>query len=100
MAQNREKVLLGIYTHGRQKASKSAIFRGVSFRTIELDNIGQIMTILDKTGQIWTNLDKTVQNPETVNYILCWRGASTTHLLSARAPTVQPPTIHGFRQIP
>ena len=36
--------LLGIYTHGRQKASKLAIFRGVPFRD-------------DRTGQFWTNLD-------------------------------------------
>ena len=34
---------------------------------------------------------------QTVNFTLCWRSASTTHFLSARAPAVHPPTIHGFR---
>ena len=32
-----------------------------------------------------------------MNFTLCWRGTSTTHFLSARAPAVCPPTIHGFR---
>ena len=54
MAQNREKVLLGIYTHGRQKASKLAVFRGVSFQS---DRTGQNWTNYDKTGQNWTILD-------------------------------------------
>ena len=49
--------LLGIYTHGRQKPSKLAIFRDVLFCMIEMDYSGQFMTILDSFGQFWTILD-------------------------------------------
>ena len=38
------------------------------------------------------------KRPESVNFTLCWRGTSTTHFLSARAPAVRPSTIHGFRK--
>ena len=43
------------------------------------------------------NLAKRIHFPESVNFTLCWRGTSTKHFLSARAPAVRPPTIHGFR---
>ena len=62
MAQNREKVLLGIYTHERQKASKLAVFRVVPVLKDETGQLGQIMTNRDNLGQFMTNLDRTGQN--------------------------------------
>ena len=43
-----------------------------------------------------SNLLVIILASESVNFTLCWRGTSTTHLLSARAPAVHPPAIHGF----
>ena len=73
--------LLGIYTHGSKKASKLAVFRGVSFRS---DRTGQIWTILDNSGQNWTILDRNGHCLESVNFILCWRGAGSTFAHNSR----------------
>ena len=54
--------LLGIYTHGRQKASKSAIFRDVHYRS---DKTGQYWTIPDNSRQFWTELDIAIAGQST-----------------------------------
>ena len=45
MAQKREKVLSGIYIHGWQKATKTAVFRDVPLQEPKMDNSQQFWTI-------------------------------------------------------